>query len=87
MTTQEHPARLAAQRSMDAVTRGAKQEWLALFAPDAVIEDPKVLTGPWKVPTQTLKLAPFDQIMEIACSGVETAPLMEAASKQNYGKK
>jgi hypothetical protein len=54
---------------------------------DAVIEDPKVLTGPWKVPTQTLKLAPFDQIMEIACSGVETAPLMEAASKQNYGKK
>jgi hypothetical protein len=54
---------------------------------DAVIEDSKVLTGPWKVPTQTLKLAPFDQIMEIACSGVETAPLMEAASKQNYGKK
>jgi len=54
---------------------------------DAIVEDPKVLTGPWKVPTQTLKLAPFDQIMEIACSGVETAPLMEAASKQNYGKK
>jgi hypothetical protein len=54
---------------------------------DATIEDPKVLTGPWKVPTQTMKLAPFDQIMEIACTGVETAPLMEAASKQNYGKK
>jgi hypothetical protein len=54
---------------------------------DATIEDPKVLTGPWKVPTQTLKLAPFDQIMEIGCTGVETAPLMEAASKQNYGKK
>ena len=54
---------------------------------DATIEDPKVLTGPFKVPTQTLKLAPFDQIMEIGCSGVETAPLMEAASKQNYGKK
>jgi len=54
---------------------------------DAIVEDPKVLTGPWNVPTQTLKLAPFDQIMEIACSGVETAPLMEAASKQNYGKK
>jgi hypothetical protein len=54
---------------------------------DATIEDPKALTGPWKVPTQTMKLAPFDQIMEIACTGVETAPLMEAASKQNYGKK
>jgi hypothetical protein len=49
---------------------------------DAVIEDPKVLTGPWTVPTQTLKLAPFDQIMEIGCTGVETAPLMEAAAKQ-----
>jgi hypothetical protein len=49
---------------------------------DAVIEDPKVLTAPWKVPTQTMKLAPFDQIMEIACSGTETASLMEAASKK-----
>jgi ketosteroid isomerase-like protein len=39
-TTVTHPARLAAQRSMDAVTRGAKDEWLALFAEDAVVEDP-----------------------------------------------
>ena len=54
---------------------------------DAVIEDPKVLTGPWKVPTQTLRLAPFDQIMEVGCTGVESAALMEAAAKQNYGKK
>ena len=54
---------------------------------DAIIEDPKVLTGPWKVPTQTLKLAPFDQIMEVGCTGVESAALMEAAAKQNYGKK
>jgi hypothetical protein len=54
---------------------------------DAVVEDPKVLTGPWTVPKQTLKLAPFDQIMEVGCSGVETASLMEAASKINYGKK
>ncbi len=38
--TQEHPARAASKRSMDAVTRGAKQEWLALFADDAVVEDP-----------------------------------------------
>ena len=35
-----HPARAAAQASMDAVKRGAKDEWLALFAEDAVVEDP-----------------------------------------------
>jgi steroid delta-isomerase len=35
-----HPARAAAARSMDAVARGAKDEWLALFAADAVVEDP-----------------------------------------------
>jgi steroid Delta-isomerase len=29
-----------AQRSMDAVGRGAKAEWLELYADDAVIEDP-----------------------------------------------
>ncbi|WP_243788122.1 nuclear transport factor 2 family protein [Saccharopolyspora gloriosae] len=39
-TTAEHPARRAALASMDAVVRGAKQEWLALFAEDAVIQDP-----------------------------------------------
>jgi len=38
--TDEPAARVAARRSMDAVTRGAKDEWIALFAPDAVIEDP-----------------------------------------------
>jgi hypothetical protein len=54
---------------------------------DATVEDPKVLTGPWTVPRQTLKLAPFDQIMEVGCTGIETAALMDAASKQNYGKK
>jgi len=52
-----------------------------------VVEDPKVLTGPWTVPTQTLRLAPFDQIMEVGCTGVESAALMDAASKVNYGKK
>lgn len=36
----EHPARTASRRSMDAVSRRAKDEWLALFADDAVIEDP-----------------------------------------------
>ena len=35
-----HPARTASRRSMDAVIRGAKEEWMALFAEDAVIEDP-----------------------------------------------
>ena len=54
---------------------------------DATIEDPKVLATPWIVPTQTLRLAPFDQILALDCSGVESAALMDAASKQNYGKK
>ncbi|MBB2935865.1 ketosteroid isomerase-like protein [Amycolatopsis bartoniae] len=40
-TSVEQPAaRSAAWRSMNAVVRGAKDEWLALFAPDAVVEDP-----------------------------------------------
>jgi hypothetical protein len=39
------------------------------------------------VPKQTLRLAPFDQILALDCSGVESAALMEAAAKQNYGKK
>ena len=42
MTT-EHPARAAARRSMDLVQKkgeNAKEEWLALFADDAIIEDP-----------------------------------------------
>jgi hypothetical protein len=39
------------------------------------------------VATHILKLAPFDQIMEVPCSNVETATLMEAAAKDNYGRK
>jgi hypothetical protein len=54
---------------------------------EATIEDPKVLTKSWAVPKQTLRLANFDQIMALDCTGVESAALMEAASKQNYGKK
>jgi hypothetical protein len=38
---------------------------------DATIEDPKALTKPWVVPTQTLALAPFDQIMPLVCSSLE----------------
>ena len=40
---------------------------------EATIEDPKVLTAPLMVPKQTLRLAPFDQIMALDCSGVESA--------------
>ncbi len=38
--TEEHPARAASQRSMAAVEAGDREGWLALFAPDAVVEDP-----------------------------------------------
>jgi hypothetical protein len=53
---------------------------------DATVEDPDVLTAPWTVPKQTLVLAPFDRIMSINCSGIETQALMDAAAKQNSGK-
>ncbi|MFD0689992.1 nuclear transport factor 2 family protein [Actinomadura fibrosa] len=36
----DHPARRAARASMDAAAGGRKEEWLGLFGPDAVIEDP-----------------------------------------------
>lgn len=36
----EHPARAASQRSMAAVEAGDRDAWLALFAPEAVVEDP-----------------------------------------------
>jgi steroid delta-isomerase len=36
----DHPARRASQRSYAAVSRGNLEEWLALYAEDAVIEDP-----------------------------------------------
>jgi steroid delta-isomerase len=36
----ENAARRASQLSYDAVGRKAKDEWLALFAEDAVVEDP-----------------------------------------------
>ncbi|MFI0484962.1 nuclear transport factor 2 family protein [Actinomadura sp. 9N215] len=38
--TDGHPARRAAHASMSAVSAGRKDEWLGLFAPDALIEDP-----------------------------------------------
>lgn len=36
----DHPAYLAGKRSRDAVTARDKQTWLAVFADDAIIEDP-----------------------------------------------
>ena len=36
----DHPARHASQLSAAAVARGAKEDWLALFAADGVVEDP-----------------------------------------------
>ena len=53
---------------------------------DATLTDPMVLTKPWIVPKQKLILAPFDQIMDLTCSGVETQSLMDAAAKQNSAK-
>jgi hypothetical protein len=50
---------------------------------EATLEDPKVLTKPWVVPKQTLQLAPFDQIMELACSGTEAEELVKAAAEQS----
>jgi steroid delta-isomerase len=40
MANQEHPARAMSKRSMDAVKRKAKDEWLALFADDGFVQDP-----------------------------------------------
>jgi hypothetical protein len=53
---------------------------------EATLEDPKVLTGPWTVPKQILKLAPFDQIMELACDGSGAQSLINAAAQQSSGK-
>ena len=53
---------------------------------NATLDDPEVLTTPWVVPTQTLVLAPFDRIMSLNCTGVETQGLMDAAASQNSGR-
>ena len=48
---------------------------------DAVVYDPEVLTGPWTVPTQTLQLAPFDQLLPLICDASESKELMDAAAE------
>ena len=47
---------------------------------EATVEDPKVLTKPWVVPKQTLKLAPFDQIIPLDCNSSDVKDLIDAAS-------
>jgi len=39
-STEEHPARSASQRSYSAVAKGDLDEWLTVYAEDAVLEDP-----------------------------------------------
>jgi ketosteroid isomerase-like protein len=39
-TFDDHPARKASRRSMETVSRREKDEWLALYSPGALIEDP-----------------------------------------------
>lgn len=48
---------------------------------DAVVEDPGVLREPWVVPTRKLTLAPFDQLLPLICTGVETQELMDSAAE------
>ncbi|HEY7188564.1 MAG TPA: hypothetical protein VH436_18530 [Vicinamibacterales bacterium] len=54
---------------------------------EAKVEDPEALTAPWNAPKQTLVLAPFDRIMSLNCSGIETQALMDAAAKQQGSEK
>ena len=54
---------------------------------DATVEDPKVLTGPWRVPTQTLKLAPFDALLSLNCSGQEADAMIESTLKSSDAAK
>jgi len=44
--TEEHPARAAGKRSMRAAENKDKEAWLAVYADDAVVEDP-VGPGPY----------------------------------------
>jgi hypothetical protein len=50
---------------------------------EATLEDPKVLTKPWIVPKQTLQLAPFDQLIQLACSDDDIRSFKDATPPQN----
>ena len=40
MSTEQHPARIAGEKSRAAVAGGDREGWLALWADDAIVEDP-----------------------------------------------
>jgi len=48
---------------------------------EATVEDPKVLTGPWTVPKQSLKLAPFDTLLSLNCATDQTDAQIQSASQ------
>ena len=48
---------------------------------ETTVEDPKVLTGPWKVPKQTLRLAPFDALLTLDCASDEADAMIRSASQ------
>lgn len=48
---------------------------------DATVTDEGALTAPWVVPTQRLVKAPFDQLLPLICTGVETQELMDNAAE------
>jgi hypothetical protein len=48
---------------------------------EATVEDPKVLTAPWKVPKQTLRLAPFDALLTLDCASDEADAMIRSASQ------
>jgi hypothetical protein len=48
---------------------------------EATVEDPNVLTGPWKVPKQTLRLAPFDSLLTLDCASQEADAMIRSASQ------
>jgi hypothetical protein len=53
---------------------------------EATVEDTKVLTKPWVVPKQTLQLAPFDQLIQLACSDDDIRGFKDATPQPHYGK-
>ena len=50
---------------------------------EATIFDEAVLTEPFVVPTKTLVLAPFDQLLPLICASTETKELMDNAQGGN----
>ena len=48
---------------------------------DATLTDEGALTAPWVIPTQRLVKAPFDQLLPLICTGVETQELMDNAAE------